>query len=1042
MKNNKHAFASPKNPPSKQLLSLLITAAIVANANVAGVQAATNEWIGGISSDWSNQDNWSLNILPSKVNGTVINNGNVVLDTSGSSINLGVGIAPGSEASLTVGQGNTLTLGTAVSAQTTDGVGQYIGHDGSGKLVIENGGEVNYSSTLTTILGNNAGSNGEVIVTGAGSTWSNLYGDVQHPSNQTVIKIGNAGSGQLSVLNGGTVVTPRGFSIASAEGSYGSVTVSGVGSSLLLGTDQLNSTGWAGVSMLYGEGHMTVSHGGEATIYGGIIFGRGNNGVAQTVTVSGENSVLTHYGNLNIYGNGAGVLLVEDGAKLYTSAAPGGGTQFPGQAIVGHQNGGDAFAYVTGPDSLWQAAQDMIVGNQANGNLIISNGGTVENVLGRVGLTANYTGTITVTGMDSVWNNRGNITLGNAGTGILTVADNGVVNVGDKLTIANLAGSKGILNFGAAENSAAATTGTVNANQIVFGDGDGRVVFNHTENDYQFTHLLSGTGTVVAHNGVTIFNDQQTYGGLTEIHDGGTLRAGENNAFSTNSIYDIAQGGILDLAGYRQTTGDITNAGTIKFHTGEIARGNTHNLLTIEGNYHSDGGEIVYNTLLGDDGSATDQLVVNGDTSGTGYIRVINAGGGGAQTLNGIKIIDVLGQSDGEFYKAQNHRIVAGAYEYDVIRGSQADTNKNWYLTSSCVNGQGSCDVTTPDPQVDKPAVIPEKPVEIFRPEAATYSANLAMANTLFTHSLHDRLGEPQYTDSLRGQTQHPTSMWLRIVGGHTRSRDSTGQMHTQTNRVVVHGGGEIANWSSDGLDRGHLGLMFGYGQADSNSDSRITGYSTRGKVDGYSAGVYGTWYSNNIDKTGLYVDSWAQYNWFNNEIQGQYIGTEKYNSDGVVLSLESGYTFQIMDNQAENKKAFIQPQAQVVWMNVSADDHTEGNNAQAMTTTVSGRGDGNIMTRLGVRAYLQGYHPIDEGKDRIFQPFIETNWIHNTKAFGANLNGVKVEQKGTRDLGELKLGVEGQLTKQFSVWSNVSQRLGGDGYSDTAGLVGMKYSF
>ncbi len=53
--------------------------------------------------------------------------------------------------------------------------------------------------------------------------------------------------------------------------------------------------------------------------------------------------------------------------------------------------------------------------------------------------------------------------------------------------------------------------------------------------------------------------------------------------------------------------------------------------------------------MLGDDNSLTDMLKVEGNTSGTTSLKVINRGGVGMQTANGIKVVEVVGQSDGVF---------------------------------------------------------------------------------------------------------------------------------------------------------------------------------------------------------------------------------------------------------------------------------------------------------------------------------------------------------------------------------------------------------
>ncbi|MCZ5658590.1 autotransporter outer membrane beta-barrel domain-containing protein [Escherichia coli] len=89
-----------------------------------------------------------------------------------------------------------------------------------------------------------------------------------------------------------------------------------------------------------------------------------------------------------------------------------------------------------------------------------------------------------------------------------------------------------------------------------------------------------------------------------------------------------------------------------------------------------------------------------------------------------------------------------------------------------------------------------------------SYISNIAAANSLFSHRLHDRLGEPQacrFTAFSRGPA---SGMWMRHVGGHERSRAGDGQLNTQANRYVLQLGGDLAQWSSNAQDRWHLGVM------------------------------------------------------------------------------------------------------------------------------------------------------------------------------------------------------------------------------------------
>jgi len=108
---------------------------------------------------------------------------------------------------------------------------------------------------------------------------------------------------------------------------------------------------------------------------------------------------------------------------------------------------------------------------------------------------------------------------------------------------------------------------------------------------------------------------------------------------------------------------------------------------------------------------------------------------------------------------------------------------------------------------------------------------------------------------------------------------------------------------------------MAGYGNNKSNTRSGVTGYSSKGQLSGYSVGVYGTWYANDAEKTGLYLDTWSQYNWFRNTVNGEGLSEEKYDSQGATVSLESGYTWQIGEYYTREQNlntVYIQPKAQI----------------------------------------------------------------------------------------------------------------------------------
>ncbi|MEB1080170.1 intestinal colonization autotransporter adhesin MisL [Citrobacter portucalensis] len=540
------------------------------------------------------------------------------------------------------------------------------------------------------------------------------------------------------------------------------------------------------------------------------------------------------------------------------------------------------------------------------------------------------------------------------------------------------------------------------------------------------------------------------------------LNMTDNSLWSGASYITSATAGtgVISLQ-MSDATWNMTNSSTLTDLTlngGSVvnfghADGEPWQTLTINEDFTGNGGKLVFNTVLNDDTSETDKLKVLGNTAGNAFVAVNNIGGTGAQTIEGIEIIEVAGNSDGTFEKAG--RIVAGAYDYNVVQ-----KGSNWYLTSFIPappdpEDPDPVDPHDPDPvdpdpvdpidpdpvdPVDPIIPEPEEPVappvteQQYRPEAGSYLANNYAANTLFMTRLHDRLGETQYIDMLTGEKK-VTSLWMRNVGAHTRFKDGSGQLKTQSNSYVMQLGGDLAQWSSDGLDRWHLGAMAGYANSQNRTRSNLTGYHSRGQVTGYSVGLYGTWYANDADKTGTYVDTWALYNWFDNKVMGQEQAAEKYKSSGITASVEAGYSFKL--GESERNSYWLQPKAQVVWMDVQADSHREANGTRVKDNT-----DGNLMTRLGVKAFINGHNAIDDGKSREFQPFVEANWIHNTQTTSVKMDDVSNDMRGTKNIGELKVGVEGQITPRLNVWSNVAQQVGDKGYSDTRGMLGVKYNF
>lgn len=504
---------------------------------------------------------------------------------------------------------------------------------------------------------------------------------------------------------------------------------------------------------------------------------------------------------------------------------------------------------------------------------------------------------------------------------------------------------------------------------------------------------------------------------------GNSVWTGASSGLQTLTLNDNSQWNLMDNSSVDRLTVNNSEI-NIAYNPEKFT------VLTINGNYNADSATLKMNVTLNGDASATDKLHIVGDVNGNTDVAVNNVGGSGAQTIQGLKLIQVDGAVNGDFRK--KHRIVAGAFDYNLVRGSSPNSH-NWYLWSDINTTEPVPEEKIGDDSDENTVEPPVNPHNmIVRPEAASYSANLAAANTLFTTSMDDRPAETFYTDA-NGQ-QQSTRLWLHNSAGHSRVKDSSGQLKSDTNRYAIQLGGDVAGGTLTGSDSLRLGAMAGYGNAQSKSRSAVSGYQSRGQVNGYSLGVYGSWLQNAAEQSGAFVDSSLSYGWFNNSVKGDDIGQQSYKSKGISASLAGGYRAEVA-TLSDSTSLWLRPQAQLNWRGVKADDVKEQNGSR-----VQGTGQDNLQSRLGVRASLRTL--LDPQSHSAIEPYAEANWLHNSRAFGTALNGVNIQQAGTRNAAEVKLGVDARLNANVNLWGGVAQQLGNHSYSDTSAVAGVKVSF
>ena len=638
----------------------------------------------------------------------------------------------------------------------------------------------------------------------------------------------------------------------------------------------------------------------------------------------------------------------------------------------------------------------------------------IKNDAGELILSAHngYTGSTTINGGTLYLVGNGNISTSNSVTLTQANAKLDVSNITTPETrINNLSGMTGsIVNLGDKNLSIQNTQDTVFA-------GDFDVASGGLIKDGPQQLTLSGktqyTGDTKINEGKLVLDGINGGAQLTShvIGQTGTILSLRNGATLTGSIDP------LDLEIDAESTWNMTAdslidhmnlAGNVNFVAPVL---NDFKTLVVQKNWIGNNGLVRMNTVLGNDASLTDTITIQGDTSGTTRVAINNIGGVGAQTLNGIQLIEVQGQSLGEF--TQIGRIVAGAYDYNLGR-SQVN-NKNWVLSSKL----------TP---ITTGPIVPSKNEHIIRPEAGSYLANIK-ASSLFAN-IERPNADRYYLDANTGKVKS-TSLWFTTKIGETRSWDEYKQVKSDIDHQVMMLGGD-ASFNTGDVGNLRLGAMAGYAHSSSDSRSVVTKYRSEGKVSGYSVGLYANWQQHPEEYSGVFIDSSVQYSWLKNEVKGELLRSEDYNSDGVIAALAAGYTFKVAGD--DSLAYFLQPKAQVTFLGVTTDDFRESNG------TIVRMNDGNILqTKLGLRGFVWF---ASQDTSTNWNISTEINWINQSNDFYVQMNDVKVNMRGAKNIAEIKLGLDAQFNKKLNIWGNVGYQRGSNKYQDMSANVGIKYQF
>jgi outer membrane autotransporter protein len=773
--------------------------------------------------------------------------------------------------------GNTVTL--SGNFLGTDAAGASEGADGfwiSNFVTVSN---VVNNGTLTGGAGGPGGGSG-----GEGALLANTVFD----NNGTMA--GGAGLGTGVGGSGvearrGTVLTNNANGII--QGGTG-VTSGGLG---------VDIGGPGAASTLVNHGTIHGGNGGVGGIGYGVYVRNGTNPIVNTGTIEGGNgasAIVTNFAGmaLNITNSGT----IRAGAGQATAIGwVGGVVPTTGALTLELQAGSEIFGNV--------------VGNAASANDRLRLGGGQDDTFDASAIGSQYqnfnifekTGasTWTLTGATSAltpWQLLG---------GTLAVSSDGAL--GD--TAGTLTFNGGALR---ALSSFESTRNMVFASDGIFDTVSGA--------ELTLSSALTGAGGLRKLGaGTLIQNAVVGYAGPTSVANG-TLEAGAAGIFA--GAYSTAADGMLDLNGFDQTIANFANGGRVRLGD---APGTT---LTVTGNYVGNGGTVYLNTVLAGDGSPTDLLDVQGDISGTSSLVVNNIGGDGAQTTEGIKIVNVGGASNGTFsllgdyvYEGEQ-AVVGGAYAYRLYKGSVTDPGDgDWYLRSELDN-----------------SLLYQAGVPVYE----AYPGVLQSFNQLGT--LQQRLGNRSWTVVAQGadaiseeaSTTPGIGIWGQIEAGYGEFDPETSTTSTDYDVSIWKlkaGVDTVLAESASGQLIGGVALHYGTVSSDvssifGNGSIDATGYGGSGSLTWYSAG-------------GFYADAQAQVTGYDSDLFSDTAGVGLVagnNGLGYTLGVELGQRIPVHPEWA------LTPQAQLTWSSVEFDDFKD-----AFGAPVSLNSGDSLVGRLGL---------------------------------------------------------------------------------------------
>lgn len=441
---------------------------------------------------------------------------------------------------------------------------------------------------------------------------------------------------------------------------------------------------------------------------------------------------------------------------------------------------------------------------------------------------------------------------------------------------------------------------------------------------------------------------------------------------------------------------------------------------TIDGLY-SGSATFVFDTALGETSDGDSLTFADGVAEGShALVEVTNHTTlRPSMSVADLTLISVNGEVAEDFATLQGGNLSKDGFDWGLVAKEGENGYTDFYLSAEA--GSDPSDPTDPS-----------KPV--YKMDARVGAlAGFAASVDLFEMTIHDRQGTRAWINPITGE-KTTTSLWMRQTMSKSDSSDSSAQFGGRSDDRATTIGGDILQLSPSGSGLVYAGLMAGFGSSDYDANSSVTGASAKADTDAWMVGAYAGWNQNDPknDRTGAYLAGWVQYAHFSSDIVRSGEKKLEAKASGLSASLEAGWIVKAAEFQMQGGATegafYIEPHAQVTWWGTDY-DNIDGENIEF-------EGQHNITTRLGARLTMETSGTTN------FSPYLEANWVHNTKEYGVQWGEAESYIEGTQNQAELKFGAETFFTDSFSGYAQIRANWGGDGYNRQEGSLGLKYRF